>query len=154
MSVATRETVYAALFALANSLTTGGSPLLKDAGRRLKSLEDCQPENLPAVYQIQDDQKFFKPSTSLPAKMEWGAHWIVYGYSPDPAVAPSTVLNNVVEALVGKSGVLTPAPGVDKQTLGGIVEDAAVSGNIQIFEGLLGDKCVAIIPIRILVPGF
>lgn len=154
MSAANRETVYAALFVLLNGLATGGSPLLKIASRRLAPIEDAQPENLPAAYQVQDDQSYIKPSTSMPARMEWGAYWFVYGYSADPAVAPSTVLNTLVDALVGKTGVLTPTGGADKQTLGGIVEDAAVSGKIQIFEGLLGDRCVAIIPLRIVVPGF
>ena len=102
---------------------------------------------------MQDDQAFAKKSTSLPPVMEWKAHWFLYGYSVDPGIAPSTVLNALIDATVGPSGVLTPV-GQDSQTLGGLVTDAAVSGDIKVFEGLLGDRCVAIIPIRILVPGF
>lgn len=148
---ASRETVYAALFALLDSLATGGSPLLKACSRRLESLEDAQPENLPAAYQVQDDQDFSKPSTSIPPVMEWKAQWIVYGFSADPNVAPSTVLNGLVDALVAQ---LTPLANGDTQTLGGLAADVAVKGTIRVFEGLLGDKCVAIIPITIKVPGF
>lgn len=155
MSGVSREAVYAALFALLNGLATSGSPLVKDCSRRLKDIaDDSFPANLPAAYQCQDDQAFQKKSTSLPPVMEWKAHWFLYGYSADPAVAPSTVLNTLIDAAVGPTGVLSPAAGQDSQTLGGLVTDAAVSGDIKIFEGLLGDKCVAIIPIRILVPGF
>ena len=154
MSATSREAVYAALFALLNGLATGGSPLLKDCSRRLKDIsDDSFPANLPAAYQVQDDQAFAKKSTSLPPVMEWKAHWFLYGYSVDPGIAPSTVLNALIDATVGPSGVLTPV-GQDSQTLGGLVTDAAVSGDIKVFEGLLGDRCVAIIPIRILVPGF
>jgi len=156
VTASTREAVYAALFALLNSLgPSPGTGALKECSRRLKQIDDDSfPANLPAAYQVQDDQVYKKASTSIPPVMMWKAQWIVYGYSADADVAPSTVLNNLVDALVGPSGVLTPKANGDSQTLGGLVTDCAVDGDVKIFEGLLGDRCVAIIPIRILLPGF
>ena len=50
---------------------------------------------------------------------------------------------------------LKPADGpIVRNTLSGTVEYAAVKGNIEVFEGVLGDRALAIVPIKILVPGF
>lgn len=153
MSSPSRETTYAALFALLNGLTTGGSPALKSASRRLLEINDptMAVENLPAAFQVQDDQVYTKPSTSLPPKQVWKAWWYIYAASADPQVAPSSILNPAIDAAVA---ALTPTGQGETLTLGGAVVDCAIEGNIKVFEGFMGDRCAAIIPIRIIVAGY
>lgn len=81
------------------------------------------------------------------------AAWVLYNYSDDPNVAPSTGLNVLVDAALA---ALTPTPQypMAKNTLGGLVEYAAVVGSIEIYEGVLGNFAVAIIPIKINLAGF
>lgn len=142
---ATREQVFSALFALLQ-----GVPGLNTVSRRLQNVQDMQPESLPAAFQLQGKQALtFKGS--VPTVADMTATWAIYGYSADPGVAPSTVLNGLIDAACA---AIAPGMPFDKQSLGGLVEYAAIDGEIEIFEGVLGDRAVALIPIRIVLPGF
>lgn len=141
-----RESIYAGLFAI-----------LRDAyawqtvSRRIQNLQDVQPEAFPAAFQMQGNQKLTYQGDT-PTVGEWQAQWLLYAYSSDPNVAPSTQLNNMVDAVLA---ALAPTPGpVQRNTLGGLVEYVAAEGEIEIFEGVLGDRAIAVIPIHILTPGF
>ena len=145
MSRASRESIYAALFAQLQSMSG-----LATSSRRLKNIQDMQPEELPAAFQVQEKQPV-KYTGSTPAKLTLRASWLLYAYSGDVTVAPSTVLNNLLDQA---DALLTPKnPGL-RNTLGGLVEYAAISGDIDIFEGVLGDRCLAIVPIEIVLAGF
>lgn len=145
MSRPTREAVYAALFAKLQTV-----PGLKVCSRRLQNCQDMQPEDLPAAFQMQGNQSL-KFSGANPANNTWKADWLLYAHTSDLSIAPSTVLNGMVEA---STAALAPPPAFDKQTLGGLVEYAAIDGDIQIFEGVLGDRAIAILPISIVLAGF
>jgi hypothetical protein len=145
MSRPSREAVFTALFAL-----TASVPGLLLRSRELKALQDVAPEELPCLFQTQDKQHI-KYTGLTPSANNWGAHWIIYAASSDPAVPASTVLNNAVDAALA---ALVPLPGFPKQTLGGLVEYAGVHGDIELFDGLLGNKAIAVIPITIVLGGF
>lgn len=145
MSRATREAVYAALFAKLQSL-----PGLVTASRRLRNVQDVQPEEFPAAFQLQGPQDA-KYSGNTPAIFTWKADWLLYVHNDDPASAPSTSLNTLIDAACA---LLNPPPGSNKQTLGGMVEYCAIDGAIQVFEGVLGDRAVAVLPITLVLPGF
>lgn len=142
---ATREQVFDALFDVLKTV-----PGLVTASRRLKNVQDMQPEELPAAFQLQGKQELVYKG-SVPTVADMTATWALYGYSSDPDVAPSTVLNNLIDAACA---ALAPPAYTDKQTLGGLVEYAAIDGDIEIYEGILADKAVALLPIRILLAGF
>jgi hypothetical protein len=61
------------------------------------------------------------------------------------------VLNGMIEAA---TAALAPSPAITRQTLGGLVEFCAIDGSIQIFDGVLGDRAIAIVPISIVLGGF
>lgn len=145
MSRATREQIYSALFAV-----LAGLPGVTTSSRRLKNIQDLPPEAFPAVYQLQDKQSP-KYQGSVPTRTVLRASWLLYANSSDMTVAPSTALNNLVDAACA---ALAPTPIQQKNTLGGLVEYAAISGDIEIFEGVLGDRAIAIVPIEIILPGF
>lgn len=143
---ASRESVYSALFAILQ-----GAYAWQTCGRRLQNAQDMQPEQLPAAFQLQGPQKLTYQGDT-PTVGEWQAQWLLYAYSADTTVAPSTQLNAMVDAALA---ALKPANGpLVRNTLGGLVEYAAAEGEIEIFEGVLGDRAIAVIPIRIQVPGF
>lgn len=143
---ASRESIYAALF----DVLQNAYPWVT-CSRRLKSIESLNAPDFPAAYQLQGNQ-VLKYQGDVPTVGTWDASWLLYSYSDDPNVAPSTPLNVMVDAALA---ALKPADGpIARNTLGGKVEYAAAEGNIEIFEGVLGDRALAIVPIKILVPGF
>lgn len=139
-----RETVFKALFAQLESVAG-----LITTSRTLVSVHDVPLESLPAAYQIQGKQ-VTKKLPNLPPAYVLEASWIVYALSNDPAVSASTVLNPILDGAVA---ALTPGPADTAQTLGGIVLQCAISGEVEVIEGVLGDRAVAIIPIQIIVSG-
>lgn len=145
MSRATREAVYAALFAKLQTL-----PGVVTVSRRLQNVQDIQPEAFPAAFQLQGEQQA-KFSGAMPATNTWRADWLLYAHDDDPSSAPSIQLNNLIDAAVA---LLAPPPYADKQTLGGLVEYCAIDGSIQVFEGVLGNRAVAVLPITIVLPSF
>lgn len=145
MSRATREQVYAALFSALQTI-----PGLVTVSRRLKNVQDVQPEEFPAAFQLQERQSL-KYQGSVPARSTLRASWLFYAHSADPSVAPSTALNNLVDAACS---ILSPTSTQQRNTLGGLVEYAAIAGDIEVFEGVLGDRAIAIVPVEIILPGF
>lgn len=145
MSRATREEVFAALYAELKTL-----PGLMTVSRRLVSIEDVPDENFPAAYQMQGNQKLeFQGAT--PTLNAWSASWLLYVREPDTTQAPSTALNALIDAACG---VLQPAAPFARNTLGGLVEYVAIDGDIEVFEGVLGDRALAILPLKIVLGGF
>lgn len=145
MTRATREAVYAALFAKLQGL-----PGLVTVSRRLQNVQDVQPESFPAAFQLQGEQQS-KFSGNTPAIFTWRADWLLYVHNDDQSSAPSTQLNTLIDAACA---LLNPSPALNRQTLGGLVEYCAIDGNIQVFEGVLGNRAVAVLPITIVLPGF
>ena len=145
MSRPTREAVYAALFAKLQTL-----PGLVTVSRRLQNVQDVQPEAFPAAFQLQGQQDT-RYSGATPAANTWRADWLLYAHDDNPDSAPSIQLNGLIDAAVA---LLAPSPGFDKQSLGGLVEYCAIDGAIQVFEGVLGNRAVAVLPITIVLPGF
>ncbi len=139
------ETVFAALYAklagVANFIT---------AGRRLVNVQDLNPEQFPAAFQLQGKQSV-KYSPNAPSVLTLRASWVLYTYQTDPTAAQSTPLNLLLDAV---RTALAPTPGLFKNTLGGLVEYVAIDGDVEIFEGVLGERAVAIVPIVLVMAGF
>lgn len=140
----TREPIYAALYGLLSK-----SAAFQTASRRLRHWTDVSPAEQPALFQAQRLEKGISKSTNLPTTYQLQADIWIYAYSNDPDVAPSQVLNPLVDAV---AAALAPAP-PGAQTLGGLVASCQISGDIEYDEGLLGDQAVAKIPVTLLVPG-
>jgi hypothetical protein len=146
MSRATREQVFAALFDQLKTL-----PGLATCDRRLKSIQDIPDEGFPAAYQMQGNQKLTYEGTTPPLNT-WPASWILCVREPDQSQPPSTKLNQIIDAACA---VIQPQPAaLTKNTLGGLVEYVAIEGDIEIFEGVLGDRALAILPLKIVLGGF
>ena len=140
-----REAVFAALFARLQAVAG-----LTTVSRKMRAINELRPEEFNAAFQLQGPQHAsFKGD--VPTKTVLSAMWAIYTFTDDQTVAPSTALNNLVDACCA---VLAPSVGFDRQTLGGLVELVAVDGEIEVYEGLLGSQAAALIPIKLLLPGF
>lgn len=144
----TRETVYAALFALVS-----GSASFATSSRRLEHWSDVGPEEHPAIFQRELDEERIS-QRGVPPKVKLNVELYVYAHTLAqqlaPNVVPSQVLNPLLDAI---DAALVPDDAANSVlTLGGLVSHCWIDGKTEIFEGVIGDQAVAIIPVAILVP--
>ncbi|MDE1988895.1 MAG: hypothetical protein KGI82_00365 [Betaproteobacteria bacterium] len=145
MSRPTFEQVFSALFVqlqTASGITT--------FSRRLKQAKDVQPEESPAMYQVEGEFTA-KYTTGIPIAWDMSAVLVVVVVQSDDTVPMSPPLNAAID---GITQALAPAPAFEQQTLGGLVYSAAIDGKVEIFEGAASNTAVAFIPVRILIQGF
>lgn len=135
----TREPIFVALADMLASL-----PGVVTVSRRLKHWNDTPPVDQPAVYITQRGETA-DVVTRQPTRWKIEISLYVYARTTDKTIAPSTVLNPLLDAI--SDAFLDPRM---VQTLGGLVHYARISGRIETDEGSLGDQAVAIVPIEIL----
>jgi hypothetical protein len=132
---ASREAIYAALFALVS-----GSAEFKTKGRRLKLWTDVNAK--PAVFVAQRG--------ATPQKVTLKADIFIYtNVGKDPNVIPAAQLNDLVDAI---DAALAGSAVTGRQTLGGLVAHCWIEGEVMIDPGDLDGDGVAVIPVRILIP--
>ena len=150
----TREPIYAAIFAYLSSLAEDGVPLFATATRQLSTWEDVPPESQPALLMQQETEE---ATYKRGLQTVWRGRVRVYIYvctmaAMDPSVVPAQLLNPLLDALeaaVAPDKFSQDSDGVD--TLGGLVSHMAIEGQIDIFQGDLGNEAVAVVPISFLV---
>lgn len=139
-----RESIYSALFtkvSAAAGVTT--------KSRRLKHWTDVAPADMPALFQCQRGETP-KTTTGQPTVTVMNVDFVIYVKDDGtPNSTPSTVLNPILDAI---TNLFTPDPVIGKQTLGGLVHYARISGAIAIDEGVMGDTVIAIVPVEIVAP--
>jgi hypothetical protein len=135
-----RELVYAALYA--RLLTIPG---IVTTSRKLMHWADVT--EFPAMFQAQKSETVSK-TKGVDTKLEMMVDVYVYVKVEDGQPS-SPALNDMLDKV---AAAIAPIPGSDnKQTLGGLVEDCVLRGQILTDEGTLGELAVAIIPIQIQV---
>jgi hypothetical protein len=139
-----RETIQAALFQRVAAI-----PGFTTASRRLKHWTDVAPAEQPALFQVQKGETWTSRNGLPPARRLSVELFVYVTTSADPRVAPSQIMNPLIDAI---EAALAPDPGRQTQDLGGLVEHAWIAGRIESDEGLLGDQAVAIVPVDILIP--
>ena len=148
MSRSQFEPVMAALFALTAPLLTAGT--LNTASRRPKQPQETAIQDCPALYQIEGSFKANYQQNAIGIRWELQVAWIVVVGQNDPTQPMSPALNPIIDALCQVlSGV-----GGQPQTLGGLAQYCAIDGAIDVLEGVLADRAVALVPIRIVLAGF
>ena len=139
-----RESIYSALFALVQSAAQ-----FKTQSRRFIAWTEIPPESQPAIMQI---QKRETPTNVTGMATPWRLEVdlvICVSAIGDMTTSPSIVLNPILDAV---TALFAPEnfPANNKQTLGGLVYVARISGAIETDEGVLGSQALAIIPIEII----
>jgi hypothetical protein len=137
-----RETVYAALF----SLVSGAAPFATKT-RRIKEYSDVDAATQPAILQVELGEKW-EAAVGKPPIVTLNCRLFIYCESSDPTPPVSTQLNALLDAV---TGALASTQWQNyRQTLGGLVSHARISGDVTIMEGLSGQS-EAIVPVEILV---
>jgi len=147
-----RENIYAALFAYFSGLTDGMDPLFKTATRKLKVWEDVEPEDQPALLQLQSRESCER-IRGLPSKWNLSIDLYLYvhtGAINDPDTTPSQLINPLIDAI--EASIVVDDFANNACTLGGLVYHAYIDGTVEMFEGNLGDQACVIIPITVVVP--
>lgn len=142
---ASREAIYAALFALVKSAAP-----FKLTSRRLKLWADVNSSQKPALFVVQRPQTYVQGSTATPQKVTLEAEIIIYtDAGKDPNFIPATELNTLVDAV---DQALAGSVITGNQTLGGLVAHCWIEGKVFIDPGDLDGDGLAIIPVKILIP--
>lgn len=136
------ETIYAALFAKLQAVSG-----IKTASRRLKHWNDVAANLQPALYMVQTGEAP-EQVRGLPAKWRLSVEVYVYVNVPTEKIVPSTLLNPILGAI---RDILAPDNlAANVNTLGGLVSHCWLSGQIEVYDGVLGDQAVALVPVEIL----
>jgi hypothetical protein len=140
-----RETVYAALM----SVLTANLPAntFNIMSRRIQQVENVDPANMPALFQVQKEEDFVTLK-GVPSLRQFDASLVIYvDFGDDQNAIPSTPLNAKVTAV---ENALGPSAVNAFLQIGVPVSSCYINGKIEYYEGVLGNKCVAIIPVRIM----
>jgi hypothetical protein len=143
----TREPIYLALFNLLQTLQD--SAKVVTVSRKLRHWADVPPAQQPAIFIIQRGED---PIQVVGSPTIWKLNVDLFAYvisGDDPTDSAVELLNPIIDQIES----LFPPSEEDgpKQTLGGLVYRAFISGNIETSEGVLGQQEVAVIPIEILI---
>lgn len=139
-----RESIYAALFALA-----GNAVAFETATRRIKEYSDVDQATQPALLQVELGEKW-DSRIGMPPVVTLNCRLFVYCESNDPTQPVSTQMNALLDALTNALAPPLLPNGPFRQTLGGLVQHAGISGEVTISEGLSGQS-EAVIPVEITV---
>lgn len=142
-----REAIYAALFSKVEALAPA---TFTTASRRLAFVEELDPTAFPAVYQNQVSEAPAIFGNFGPIGIHLDLEWYVYAYAPDESSPSSPLLNVVMDAVLELLGKDQSTP-VNFEVNGSQCA-VWVNGVIGMWEGILGNRAVARIPIRVLVP--
>jgi len=154
--IVSRETIYAATFARIAALK---GTVIQDCSRKLIHWEDLQPSQMPFVCQVQMPERGdYKLMQGVPTKWNGRISYVIYVSSAgDSDLVPSTAMNNVVDAIEAafspfkSNGQRNTDEQQGRCTLGGLVHDIRVFGEVELDDGSLGTQSVAIVPVEFIV---
>jgi hypothetical protein len=139
-----REAIWSALFVLVSR-----AYVFVTATRRIKDYSDVDQATQPAILLVELGEKW-NARTGAPPVVTLAARLFVYCESNDPTTPVATQMNALLDAVMAALAPPLTPHGPFRQTLGGLVQHAAIAGEITIAEGLSGQS-EAVIPIEILV---
>jgi hypothetical protein len=138
----TREPIYSALFAL-----LAGSSGFATSSRRLLHWNDVPAADQPALFMAQTGENVIVGAMGKPSRVDMSVSAYVY-VKAEAGNAPGPLLNPLLDAI---TAALAPSQSIDNtQTLGGLCVHCWIEGQINTYEGTLGEQEVAIVPIKIL----
>lgn len=124
---------------------------LQTSGRRLLPWNDIAAQPALFLRRIGDD--FLPRRPRLPGRVEIEAEiWLYSDGGDDPDLPPETPLNWLCDAV---AELLEPKGAQETQTLGvpPLVTHCWLEGKATCYPGDLGGSAIAVLPVKILVPG-
>lgn len=146
MPKASRESIYSALFA---QISAGYAWAL--ASRRMFPVENIETIKQPAFELRQSENEHADQEKGI-GLTRWRLKAVAFIYfrvdiTPASTVVPATLANTLLDAV--ELSLRSPAP-YEPQTLGGLVTNAFIDGEILIDDGSNDGQGVLAIPITIL----
>lgn len=146
-----REAIKTALFNLiaAAQFDLGQGPVgFTTASPKLKHWNDVGPSEQPAFFLSQGMQIPLAPPASNGPRAWHLDYWARIYVNTQGETDPASALNPILDAI---AALFDPrALGGWPQTLDGLCQWVRIEGQIETFEGTLGDQEVALIPLRAL----
>jgi hypothetical protein len=136
-----RETIYAAIFA---QLQSAGA-VFSTYSRKLLKWDQVDASIQPALFMSQIREG--ADQNAAFGLTRWTGRVLLYIYARVdelPTTAGSSTLNPLLDAV--ESALASTPPG-EKQTLGGLVNELRIDGEILIDEGLIDGQAIAAIPL-------
>lgn len=148
MRYVTREQVSQALFNLIDGVIS-----FQTSSRRMKQWDDIANVLKPALYLTEQKEHHVRAESQAPVVRTITYEAYIFIATTDPNAVPMTQLNNILDLIdPAVGGVLKPDAMTNRQTLGGLVWDCFIDGEIDKVPGDFDGQGVAIIPIRVIIP--
>ena len=141
----TREQIMAALFSTVSAAYAWGST----PSRRLKLWSEVPAAQRPALFQHEGSPESYVWTVRPKAKRTYGAKLFVYIDTKSPTAIGAQTLNAILDAL---DAALAPAPGFQKQTLGGLCDNCRIKSVPLVDPGDLDGDGVLIVEIEVIAP--
>lgn len=150
ITLATRETVFQALFDHVAPLQVDGEYVWKTRSRKMVLWAGCPRDMRPAIYLAEREQGQRQAASGLPVR-SWKGLFVIYTDASNctDENPGSKILNPLVDYV---EQLMRVPLGAQFQTLGGVVHHAFIEGEIFFDPGDLDGDGMAIIPITLLVP--
>lgn len=131
-------------------------PEVRTCEQRLKSWDDVQPSEQPAVFVVASDESAQYQGRGLPPI--WTLRYKLYVYARidngDPQATGHDVLHRLLTAIEEGLLATTAERAVNSSawdtTLGGLCSHARIVGTVVKDEGALGEQAFAMVPIEVL----
>lgn len=148
--MATREPIYAAFWdLLLNDPRLAG--VFVTTSRFLPHFTEPAPEQMPALFLIEKGETWTKAGKGIPAVRVLRSHIVMYAWNgSDKQPLPSTLCNTMLDVI--DDIIEQPNNPGNVQTLGGLVEHVYLIGQVEIYEGLLQEVSIVVVPIEMLLP--
>lgn len=141
-----RNAIFNALVNVAAGIQLNGSAAFAETSRRLKSPEMAQ---MPALFQV-EPQETIQTADGRLRKRSIEVMWFVYhSAGADQSAVPASTSADLFDAI---EAALAPNPGVEYQTLGGLVFAAFINGQVRKWDGDLDGITIMLIPIKLILP--
>lgn len=144
-----RESIFEAL-ATRLATTTGAVTVT----RRVKLWSEYNPPEKPAICIATSDNDYQRESEAAPAVITLNAKLFVYVYDKNDTSdsVPSTAMNTILDAI--DTALRWDNLAMGNCTLGGICSHCWIDGKTLVDPGDIDGDGVAIINVKILIPGF
>ena len=147
--MATREPIYAALWALVSGDTRAQAAFVT-MSRYARHFDDVPATQMPALFLLEKSERWVKQGRGIPAKRTLESQFMVYTATGSPIALRSPVINALMDVL--DDIIEKPPNPANVQTLGGLVNHVYIEGEVIIAEALLQEKSIFIVPITMLIP--
>ncbi len=147
-----RENIYGTLFTTLINLINAALAAqqlkpLQTTSRKLRGWAEMDGAAMPALFQRQLTEDPIKVTTrGVDHRWRLNVDEILYVFSPDDSVAPTTIMNPILDVIEAAVTSPTGSP----ITLNNSFVDVRIRSRIETDEGTLGEKALAVIPLEIL----